>query len=733
MYYISTRLFIYAVNLIFLVVLLLPFSSHGKTTIHLVPHTHDDVGWLKTVEEYEYGLNNSIQDANVNGIISSVVGGLLLDPRRRFTYVEIGFFSRWWAEQSTATRAAVRGLVADGRLQFANGGWTMHDEATTHVIDMIDETTLGHRWLLRELNTVPRVGWQLDPFGHSATQAAILTARAGLIATYFARVDYQDYRFRAVTGRRQFWWQPSPSLPKLRIFAEINLRETYCPPPDFSWDIINYNSYSDSTTCSKTIVEDKESQCYNVPLILERFKAEVRRNMKETKGEHIMWTMGCDFTYFASDLWYNNMDKLIKIVNDDGEFSVRYSTPYEYTLAKLEEAQKGIVYDIKRDDFFPYASAPHQFWTGYFTSRPTLKRLIRKISSYWIAARQVEFFGGIPSGELPLISDALGIVQHHDAVTGTAKQHVTFDYIKKLTKGYEDDLVNRLRRAFASEPFNISNHGDAVTVIVWNGNAHPVRNSVIKIPVPIPNVFVTGNGIRRYSVFESSVEVGDYSNKNLDWLPYTLAINLQLKRFAVLKLVRLSSLSFVGPVKSPLLAHIQKLQSVTEVSNDALILTFGNNGLLERITVRETGQTVKVVQDWCYYKSNQGDRISLVSGGAYLMRPVTSSTCEPITKSPVKVNLVDSTFGVVEQHFGDTLVQRMTLRGDVVDLEFTSFGIPIDDQFGRELVVRFRTSVENGDVFYTDSNGREMQKRRIDYRSDYPFYKRNLWLEITTQ
>lgn len=36
------------------------------------------------------------------------------------------------------------------------------------------------------------------------------------------------------------------------------------------------------------------------------------------------------------------------------------------------------------------------------------------------------------------LADALAIVQHHDAVSGTEKQHVANDYAKRLSIGYTE-------------------------------------------------------------------------------------------------------------------------------------------------------------------------------------------------------------------------------------------------------------------------------------------------------
>jgi hypothetical protein len=35
------------------------------------------------------------------------------------------------------------------------------------------------------------------------------------------------------------------------------------------------------------------------------------------------------------------------------------------------------------------------------------------------------------------LEDALGVIQHHDGVSGTAKQHVANDYSKRLQKGID--------------------------------------------------------------------------------------------------------------------------------------------------------------------------------------------------------------------------------------------------------------------------------------------------------
>lgn len=60
----------------------------GKLNVHLVPHTHNDVGWRKTVDQYYVGSNYTADEGCVENILDSLIPALLANKNRRFIYVE---------------------------------------------------------------------------------------------------------------------------------------------------------------------------------------------------------------------------------------------------------------------------------------------------------------------------------------------------------------------------------------------------------------------------------------------------------------------------------------------------------------------------------------------------------------------------------------------------------------------------------------------------------------------
>jgi lysosomal alpha-mannosidase len=57
---------------------------------------------------------NDIHHQGVQYILDSVIQLLLENPDRRFIYVEIAFFWRWWIQQSEDMQKIVKQLVNDG-------------------------------------------------------------------------------------------------------------------------------------------------------------------------------------------------------------------------------------------------------------------------------------------------------------------------------------------------------------------------------------------------------------------------------------------------------------------------------------------------------------------------------------------------------------------------------------------------------------------------------------------
>jgi len=118
------------------------------------------------------------------------------------------FFKMWWDEQTDAKKEIVRGMVKSGQLELLNAGWSMHDEACPTYEDMINNMMIGHDFVEKEFGVKPRIGWQIDPFGHSSTNARLF-AEMGFDAWFFARLDWADKDRRMDTKEMEFVWRPN--------------------------------------------------------------------------------------------------------------------------------------------------------------------------------------------------------------------------------------------------------------------------------------------------------------------------------------------------------------------------------------------------------------------------------------------------------------------------------------------------------------------------------------------
>lgn len=214
------------------------YKTGGPITIHVVPHSHDDVGWLKTVDEYFYGARKDIQFTNVQVELTNVINALSDNPERRFSEVEMKFFRMWWDSQTDKKKAEVKSLVKSGQLELVNAGWSMHDEACPTYEDMINNHIVGHQWILNEFGVAPRTGWQIDPFGHSNTNARLFSDM-GYDSWFFARADYADIEKRMGNNEMEFVWRPySQSLGNdTQILTHILYGPLYGPPDGYNWDV----------------------------------------------------------------------------------------------------------------------------------------------------------------------------------------------------------------------------------------------------------------------------------------------------------------------------------------------------------------------------------------------------------------------------------------------------------------------------------------------------------------
>ncbi|KVI02909.1 Galactose mutarotase-like domain-containing protein [Cynara cardunculus var. scolymus] len=572
----------------------------GKLNVHLVPHSHDDVGWLKTVDQYFVGSNNSIQGACVENVLDSVVMSLLRDPNRK------------------------------------NGGWCMHDEAATHYVDMIDQTTLGHDLIKSNFNITPSAGWQIDPFGHSAVQAYLLGAELGFDSLHFARIDYQDRAKRKGDKSLEVVWRGSKTFgSSSQIFTNVFPRH-YSAPDGFNFEVRgDFEPVQDDPLLFDMNVKKRVNDFIDAAL--------TQANV--TRTNHIMWTMGDDFQY-----------------------------QYAESFLKLSQLPLKLLPFVKMLFFLCVDMQTMEMLTGQ-------------------AARQLEYLAGRRTRGPNTFSlgDALGIAQHHDAVTGTAKQHTTRDYEKRLAIGaVECPLLNI---SFCPPTENIPSGKSLVklpVVVAYNPLGWS-RTDVVRIPVKDANLVVQddkGNTIKAQFIEFDNIT----SNLRSFYAEAYLGISpTEVPKYWLLFQASVPPLGFISVVDTPQNDSI-------EIGPGSLKMSFSlQSGQLKRIINSRTGIDLPIQQSYLWYGSGSGNQPS----GAYIFHPDGSAPVIVSRSVPIKVirgPLVDE-------------VTRLYKDKEHAEFEFIIGPIPTDDGVGKEVITRITADMATNKVLYTDSNGRDFLKR----------------------
>ena len=165
----------------------------------------------------------------------------------------------------------------------------MHDEACPIYEDMIENMWIGHDFILKTFGVKPRIGWQIDPFGHSNTNARLF-AEMGFDAWFFARGDYQDKEKRLNDGQMEWVWIPNAESlgSDTRIFTHW-LYQHYSSPRGFDFDIV-----SNDTPWIRGVRDNEDN---NSQAEAQKLLAELDERAAHYLTDDVLMLMGDDFRY----------------------------------------------------------------------------------------------------------------------------------------------------------------------------------------------------------------------------------------------------------------------------------------------------------------------------------------------------------------------------------------------------------------------------------------------------
>ncbi|XP_049276024.1 lysosomal alpha-mannosidase-like [Rhipicephalus sanguineus] len=673
-----------------------PKPKFGHINVHVVCHSHNDAGWLHTLD---ITYNDSVRL-----IYDTVLEALQQSRKRRYVSAENIFFSRWWEKQPKAVRRRVHQLVQSGRLQFVGGGWVQNDEAVTHYTAIIDQMTLGLRFLNETFGPdcgVPSVAWQADPFGHSIAQASLF-AKMGFSAMMVGRVSMDTLEQWKASHHMGFVWRTATSGNGRTKPGEGDQLFTWVP----------WNSYSTpSQLCFDACSYEEPAKTYG--------------------GKTVPLMMGDDLTWTNAIEHYQDADNLLNRANRMGRWpmnilrwlfngaklrpvNVMYSTPACYLQALHSE--KSRTWPRFEDDLMPYTDRAKHTWTGYYTTRPNLKMMTRYANGFLQACKQLSVLGAQEqvTKVRNLRGDQLSLVESCKEHRTTAKSSP-----RKAAMGVR--VLSPPQRK--SLPF---------TVIVYNPASVDV-SPYIRLPVDTSrSTDFTVRAPGGVEVESQLVPLNRHpESKNVEALTNATAALLFKARikplgFSVYRVAASGPQTTVSPSES----FLELDRPATFIENERYRIELDPaSGLVVRVILlphwrRDTPSDspdwtpVSLRQTFASYDQDQGD-FSVPFPGHYVFSAHREAQAlgDHVAYRVIKGPLVQE----IHQIFNDYVSQAVTLHKNSEFIEFTwTIGPPptaYAQDIGQDVVVRYESDLDT-EGFYTDGNGWRNMRRVVTLQED---------------
>ncbi|XP_064486663.1 lysosomal alpha-mannosidase-like [Ornithodoros turicata] len=702
--------------------------------VHVIPHSHNDAGWLHPLE-YIYRIN-------VRNIYNSSIRSLLGNQARRYVSAENVFFSRWWHEQDESMRKEVRNLVSSGRLQFVGGGWVQNDEAVTHYTAIIDQMTLGLRFLNETFGECgrPTVAWQADPFGHSRNQANLF-ALMGFNGLMIGRISMDEFAKRSSKGELVFVWRTGPE------FKSSTDILTWVPPKTYTTP--DYENYPDNTD---GIAFNQTDAAYEDPA--SRMGMYSRALTKMYPHTQVGFLYGDDltFTHALNDFTY--LDGIVRGADEWGEnntLHVVYSTPGCYVNALHATNRTWTLFD---EDFFPYTDKIARTWAGFFTSRPTLKYMVRYSNGFLQACKQLSVAaGGRYAAQVRTLKEAVATLQHHDGITGTCTDTVAQDYMSILMNGIQEcefamkNSISFLLRLNKSSPnaipftfchnLNISQcpfteKNKEFVVLVYNPMSR-AENVTLRFPISERNVSVTDSAGEQ--VQAQVVDVLEHRTPSED---RKTRVRWELAAVVPVPALGFSMFHVTGNSPQPngryvvrrqkglspdpqtplasasarRAAQIEQQEPFVENNRYRLVVN-ATTGLVSRIHLLKAQKIFPFHQTFQVYKQL---RYGIPEPSGHYVFAATRPPDDQSGKVTYKI-VKGPVVQEIHQIYNDNISQVIRLYKDIDTIEFQWTVGPVDMDpaslfSGADVITKYETDLKSDGVFYTDGNGRQNMKRQ---------------------